>query len=845
MPDPAMTVALRPASVVMTARRAGGAVPNALSFARSAMRELVRGRWRIEKLRFDLDAEGRGEILYRLVGGSWCFHFFLISIKLPEAQKMDRNWAQAWDAMGVLCQGEWTAEREARLRIEVPKQRNGYADYDTLVYARGNRSGRIFEHVVESLAAGRQPDGDLVAGTGYLLRTTAFIGNGQLGTRSFAGLEPDHPFRRPYHVQMCSAFVLREYVFDLVDHMARARNPAAARLHASYRRYLGLGNAAATGLVPFVVNHPQLLHRWCLTHETALGAARRRGAAPGDAATQRFGGLLDRAIRYFGEAGEPGDDLFATAPAVAADLQVVRAAFGEYQSSGTIAGAAVAQSWSTLAEWASRHVGPEALEVLNALVLELYPDIVEAAGDGFLAEEHLEVRPEMTLGSLRGLLRDAYGWVRDEAFQPPTQSYFWYRSSQAPRDVRRGLRGLAREYEAETGMDTVLQVRALWDSLEGQADHALVADLLQARPDLRHIVARVQSLAGFDYAELRVNWLAKTFSPFEPIRLVLAFYGMEKFEAALPKSVRGSFLQGAPIAEDVEQGIDGVWPYPLKPSGHASSCELAPLPPAGLGAVRSRPPLPASMDRILAVAPREFARTVQTMLQARGAALGVAEEAASIALFAQGCGHAALGALLDPNHPCTASLLAAPGALDRAVARALTSAEGFGIQQEHHAQAPEFLGELVLRCAGRGLAALLMWRTGFALSAPDPAGPWYAHGSGQVLDKAGIEALLPAAGAHVDALVRRDRGFVLVCARPETIEVELFNPEIARKIAGNGIAWDGTELRNRRVAWEREGLAVDRGELDALYRAAAALLVPASEAQRLRPHEDPDPLKVF
>ena len=43
--------------------------------------------------------------------------------------------------MGVLCQGEWTAAREAYLRREVPKQRAGYADYDTLIYARGNRSG--------------------------------------------------------------------------------------------------------------------------------------------------------------------------------------------------------------------------------------------------------------------------------------------------------------------------------------------------------------------------------------------------------------------------------------------------------------------------------------------------------------------------------------------------------------------------------------------------------------------------------------------------------------------------------------------------------------------------------
>ena len=126
----------------MSPARAAAIVPNALSFPRATMRELVRDRYRVEKLRFDLDAEGRGEILYRLVGGGWTFHFFLVSHKLPEAAKTDRNFAQSWDAMGVLCQGEWTAEREAHLRREVPKQRAGYADYDTLIYARGNRSAR-------------------------------------------------------------------------------------------------------------------------------------------------------------------------------------------------------------------------------------------------------------------------------------------------------------------------------------------------------------------------------------------------------------------------------------------------------------------------------------------------------------------------------------------------------------------------------------------------------------------------------------------------------------------------------------------------------------------------------
>jgi hypothetical protein len=788
---------LRPASLVMDPRRAGTAGPDALSFARSAMRELVRGRWKIEKRRFDLDAEGRGEILYRLVGGGWTFHFFLVSLKLAEEQKLDRNWAQSWDAMGVLCQGEWTPEREARLRIEVPRQRSGYADYDTLIYARGNRSARLFEHVVERLAAGQQPDAALLARVGYILRTTAFIANGQLGTRSYAGLEPDHPFRRPYHAQMCSAFLLREYVYDLVDHMARARNPGAARLDPAWRRYLGLGNAAATGLVNFIVNHPHLMHCWCLAHERALAEAKARPVVPG------FAPLLERAIRYFHE-GEGGGDLFATAAAVARDLEKARKVFAEFPS------------WRALTDWAASHLGFEAQEVLHSLILELYPDIAEASADQFHIEERFEVRPEMTLAGLHALLERDYAWIDDADFADPTHSYFWYRSAQAPRDVRRGLRGLAREFEAETGMDTVLRVRELRACMARADGKATVAALLAGRPDLRHIVARVQSLAGLDYAELRTNWLSKAFSPFEPIRWVLAFYGMEKFEAAPPKSVRGSFLQGAPIAEDVEEGRDGVWPYPLQPIAPCGD-RLAPLPPAGLGALRSVVES-KNPDKNIPIAPRDLARTLQAVFQAQGAALGVAEEAANMVLFAQACGKPALAAVLRGE---SAGLFGAPAALDAACAQALGDEAGMGTAVIPDAAAPTLFVELVLRCAARGLTGLLEWRDGVALAGPGPTGAWLVFGS--------LGTLAP------------ERGVVLVCAKPIA---GLY--DALAQLRGQGLTvWSGEVLAARRAHWERGGVTVARAELDALNAAAAALLVPVAEVPRLRPHEDTDPLKVF
>ena len=844
---------LRPAQFVMSPARAGAVVPNALSFSRTALRELVRGRWRIDKLRFDLDAEGRGEILYRFTDGQWVFHFFLVSTCLPEAQKMDRNWAQYWDAMGVLCEGDWTPEREALLRVEVPKQRAGYADYDTLVYARGNRSGRLFDHVVDSLAAGRQPDLARIAEVGYILRTTAFIGNGQLGTRSYAGFASDHPLRRPYHAQMCSGFLLREYVFDLVDHMARARNPHAARLDPAFRRYLGLGNAAATGLVAFAVNHPHWLHRWTLANETAIAKALQREPSPGD--LDRLQRLLDRAIRYFEEGSGARSDRFATARRVTEDLARVRA------RSGPVVGDSAC--WAELADWATGHVGLEAGEVLNALLLELYDDIVATAVDAFDAPEHFDTEPAMRVADLRARLRRRYAWALGEAFGEATQKFFWFRGAATPRDVRRGLRGLAPEFEHENGMDTVVKLRELDRALAARDASASTADLLCDRPDLRHIVARVQSLDALDYAELRINWGAADFSPYEPVRFVLACFGMDKLEATPPKQVRGAFMQGAPIAEDVACGRDGDWPFPLIPVAGTLPVELAPLPAPGHGARRRHVETPPR--DVLRIAPQDLARTLQIALQAHGATLGVAAHAAAMVVFSQALGRDAVGAVLaqcaaglDPagsrgqlapgglvrDARGAAALLVAPAALDLACARAIDGNHDVGLVVVDNAAHAGMLEYLALRCAERGLRGAVAWFAAngitLAVAGPHASGQWFEVDTlqgGQARARL-VERFGASGGDAIGSIDARPGRFCIACARPAGSSTH-------GPTARGTWSWTAAALNERRRAWEREGLGIRATTLAALERMAAACYVPVADLQRLRPGEDIDALKVF
>ena len=859
----------------MSPERAAASVPTALSFTRAAMRRLVRGRYAIEKVRFDLDAEGRGEVLYRLVGEGWRFHFFLVSQKLDEAVKTDRNFAQSWDAMGVLCQGEWTPQREALMRREVPKQRAGFADYDTLIYARGNRSARLFDHVVESLAAGRQPDAALLAPIGYILRTTAFIGNGQLGTRPLEGYEPDHPFRRPYHAQFASAFVLREYVFDLVDHLARCRNPGAATLAPEFRRYLGLGNAAATGLVPFIVNHPHVMHRWCAAHETALAAAKQRPVSPGDDRWKRFAALLDKAIRYCGEGERPDDGVFAPARTLVADLERVKHAF-EAQRPAPL-------PFVALAQWAREHVGREACELLDAIVLELYPDIAGAAEDSFYADERFVLAPRMRLGDLATLLRAQYGWALEGAGDVATQPHFWYRTTKTPRDVRRGLRGRVAAYEFETAIDTVREVRRLAMALGTAEASTRVGDLVCAQPELRHIVTRVQSLAGLDYSELHADWLAPGFSPFGPVRFVLSFFGLEKFEAALPKSVRGTFMQGAPIAEDVAGGRDGDWPFPLMPSSVTHERRRAVDANRASAVVECGAPQPTDA---LDLAPRELARMVQNAVQGHGLALGVAEFAADLVVAAQAhdrtaCDtvlrHCREAAVRKSARPLVASRDASFVVLDAHGGSALGAAAAAldyaqlcgGTVLVTNARDASLLAALPLRAAERGPLGVLAWHDGsgwgFAVAGPDESGTWSLRGT-----LAGAPRILalppddghPAVGVAEDPIDRVAAALAPHTSSATSSDVFAFAcfdpPEgrsagsavvgLAARLATSHVgevnALRGDEVAARYDAWRRRGVSLTRAQFDALAKAGEAVLVPVDDEHRILA-EGMDPLKVF
>lgn len=556
---------MRDPNELMNPERLGAVRLMRYSFARTFIRYAAQHRWRVERASWDFDREGRGEAVYTVRTHERPLHFVVFSDQIEEDKRTDRVVAEAWDVTAVLCEGDLDEERLSAMRREVPKQEGGRADPESLVWTRGNRSARFFDYVVECLAEGGQPDPEILGDDGYVLRSTAFYGNGKFGTIPFRALGPEHPVSSTYRAQMLAAWLFREFSYDLVEHCARTRNPRARRLEGSWRRYFGIGNATGLGMVPFFVNHPRIIDSWCTVRELALANATLATPRPDGPEVARMLELTDRCIRFFQRREAMNTHPFTPCGELADGLAAARKIVAEFAASGTMFGDPHERPWEVLRKWAERELGAEEQELVHTLLIELYDDL-----DGPL-EELLEVRkelnsaPQMSCGWLREVVERDYRWAFEFDFGDPDEThYFWYISANSE-EPRRGVRGEAPGEEQEQPFDIARQLQRLHEDLAETSGDASVAAFLLEHPVHRGIVERIQTFHHLPYSEVRTNLLGADFLPLYLQKFKLAMYGMENYNPKSTDWLRVTLMQGAPRPDDVAEGKEGDWIFPLKP----------------------------------------------------------------------------------------------------------------------------------------------------------------------------------------------------------------------------------------------------------------------------------------
>ena len=553
-----MPAMLRPPCEVMRLSRLGRFYPTRLSFARVLVRRMAREGWRIEPAVRDLDDNGYGRASYHVHTPSGVLGFAAFSHHLDPADRTDRVIAERWDASFALTLYPPTPADLDRLHDNVPRQEAGRCGAGEIVLSRANRSVRLFDEVVASLAAGRQPSLDDVGRVGYLMRTTAVYGNGKFGLADFEQVRRRGILTLPFQAEMLAVYLIRHFSLELVDHLAARRGGVrAVSLERPRRRALGIGNATGLGMAPFLVSHPQLIDRWVRMRETALARVMEvEQASPAELA--RFRALLARARTHVAEwrpqVGDAGlGRRLGTVARRLAELERMAAPEGDGKF------LASRRPWAALAVWAGDDAETE--ELLNSIFIELYPERVDDLETTAGSDEREETDPVMPVGVLRAMIERRYGWALEVEFdQPESQALFWYRSEEKE-EPRLGFRYEEPGAERELRLGIAHQAADLHRALE-RADPATPAGrFLRENPGFRKIVRRIQSLEDSPYAEIHDNLLDRSCEPADLLRGKLSMLGACRFD---PKSLlwtRVTFFQGAPLASELEPPDADDWGF--------------------------------------------------------------------------------------------------------------------------------------------------------------------------------------------------------------------------------------------------------------------------------------------
>ncbi|MEM8813616.1 MAG: hypothetical protein AAGF59_13450 [Pseudomonadota bacterium] len=550
-------IPLRSPNQVMRLKRLGAAHQTRLSFMRVLLRGLRRGGWQCDRPVWSIDAQGVGHAVYRVRGQGQAYSLVAFAHELPDELRSDRVIATAWDATFALVDGEAKPDDIARLAGNVPLQEAGRISDRELVLSRANRSARLWTHVVERLSEGLQPDACQLEDVGYLMRTTAVYGSGKFGAADHTVFAGRPLLDGPFRAEMLTVWLIRAFVVDLVEHIARARGGArAARLNPDLKRRLGIGNSTGLGMAPFLVHHPGLLNAWIMARETAIARVRSR---PSSTACERtcFRQMLDRTTEMI--AGWRCDDRFQ-----AQKLDRLRQDLSRLADHVDRNVLDQPTPWDQLWLWAEVNLSAEGQELTLSLMLEPFGEEVDDLAETMCADEVTAfcIDGGMSVAGLAEALSQHYGWALSADYSVPEAcTHFWY-VSEAKLEPRLGDRHKDAGSEREQPLDVARAAAALDRCLAEVPTDLSVAAFLRRYPEHRWIARRIQMSRTSPYSEIRDNLIGSDLLPVDMLRCKLSFFGATRFDPRSDRWVRITMYQNAPFPDELHIVPEDDWILP-------------------------------------------------------------------------------------------------------------------------------------------------------------------------------------------------------------------------------------------------------------------------------------------
>ncbi len=549
-----MNVELRDPNVVMKLSRLGSFHQSKLSFLRSFLNEFK--EWDYKRDLFELDEHGYGIAVYSFKKKNRVYSLICFANELDENERSDRVIATKWDAAFTLHDGIPTKQDIERLRNEVPKQEFGRLSFKELTLSRANKSVRVFNHVVENLSEGKQPDRNLLNSVGYLYRTTAVYGSGKFGLADRFRIKDREEIYGPFRLEMMLVYLVRQFTFDQVNHVAKIKNPKkAVKLDENICKSLGIGNSTGLGMAPFIVNHPTLLNNWISAREIALKKIREIKKIP-KKDQNIFLECLKKSIKNITSWNTESEYQINKIKSLLKDLnEFIIYLDNNFNFEQDYA-------FNELYLHLEKKYCEECIEYVVSMMMEPYDDIVLPLIKEMSSEEekYFNIPTERTVEDLKLILEKKYPDILTIDFTKDENNLnFWFisKNKEEPRLANRFDEMGA---ELEQPLAIARDIKQLHDLLLKVNNNWTIAKFLSTNNELRHIVRRAFIVEKFPYSEIQDNTIGKTIVPIDMLRLKLSFFGALKFDPRSDKWLRICMFQGAPLPDQLKN-YDEHWVY--------------------------------------------------------------------------------------------------------------------------------------------------------------------------------------------------------------------------------------------------------------------------------------------
>jgi hypothetical protein len=549
-----MEVKLRDPNIVMKLSRLGSFHQSKLSFLRSFLKEFK--DWEYKRDLFELNEFGHGIAVYSFKKDSRIYSLICFANELSKKERSDRVIATKWDAAFTLYDGVPSRQDIERLRKEVPKQEVGRLSYKELTLSRANKSVRVFDHVVESLSQGNQPDIDLLSKVGYLYRTTAVYGSGKFGLADRFRIKNREEIYGPFRLEMMLVYLVRQFTFDQVNHVAKHKNPRkAVSLDLKICRNLGIGNSTGLGMAPFIVNHPTLLNNWIFARETALKNIREiKDVRMED--KELFKVCLKKSIKNITSWNTDSEFQQRKIKSLLNDINK----FIEFIENGFDFSKKF--PFNSIYLWTEENLGEECIEYIVSMMMEPFDDIVNPLINQMSSEEekYFNIPTNRTVKELREILEKKYSEILKIDFSKKKNNQnFWF-ISKNKEEPRLADRFEEKGSDLEQPLAIARDIKKLHEVLSVSKNSSTIDKFLAKNSGLRHVVRRAFIVEKFPYSEIQDNTIGHSIIPIDMLRLKLSFFGALKFDPRSDKWLRICMFQGAPLPEELKN-YDAHWVY--------------------------------------------------------------------------------------------------------------------------------------------------------------------------------------------------------------------------------------------------------------------------------------------